>query len=105
MRLKGVWTVGIGRQRGLFRREQRLQCLQRVGVAGELVPAEAGDAGEAHGEAGAVAGGALQALEGDFEDEAVVGLGAHGADRAEAVGGVVRTKRSIRASSSSVKPK
>ena len=54
-----------------------------------LVPAEAGDAGEAHGDAGVVAGGALQALEGDLEHQAVVGLGAHGADRAEAVGGVV----------------
>ena len=39
--------------------------------------------------AGAVAGGAGEALEGDLEDEAVGGLGADGADRAEAVGGVV----------------
>ena len=44
-----------------------LQRRQLVGLAGRLVPADAADAREAHGDAGLVAGGALQALEGDLE--------------------------------------
>ena len=57
-------------------REQGGQRLQRSASRRGLVPADAGDAGEAHGEAGLVARRALDALEGDFEDEAVVLLGA-----------------------------
>ena len=60
-----------------------------IGLARGLVPAQAADPREAHGDAGLVAGGALQALEGHLEDQAVVRLGADRADRAEAFDGVV----------------
>ena len=46
--------------------EKFLQRLQRVGVARAFVPANAGDAREAHGDAGFVPGRTLQAFEGDF---------------------------------------
>src|ERR1043165_2183959 len=73
----------------LHRLQHPLQQGQLVGLAGRLVPADAADAGEAHGDAGLVAGGALEALEGDLEDQAVARLGADAADRAEAFDGVV----------------
>ena len=62
-------------------RDQRLQRLQRVGLRRRLVPADAGDAGEAHGDAGLVAGRRLDGVEGDFEHE----LRRDGAHRAEAL--------------------
>ena len=53
-------------------RQQLFQRLDAVGLRRRLVPADAADAGEAHGEAGFVPGRALQALEGDLEDEAAL---------------------------------
>ena len=50
-------------------RHQLLQRLHRVGLLRRLVPADAVDAREAHGEPGAVAGRAVHAVEGDLEDE------------------------------------
>ena len=45
--------------------------------------------GKAHGDAGFVPGRALQALERDFQHQALVGLVRHLAHRAEALDGVV----------------
>src|SRR5215207_5735990 len=60
-----------------------------VGFGRRLIPADAVDAGEAHGDARAVPFRALQALEGDLEYEAAVHSVRHLAHRSEAVDGVV----------------
>ena len=51
-----------------------LQPLEAVSLSGRHVPAQAVDAGKAHRQAGLVPRRALQALEGDFQDQALVGL-------------------------------
>ena len=58
---------------GLAAGEDLLQRLDAVGLARRLVPADAVDAREAHGDAGFVPGRALQPLEGDLQHEAPVG--------------------------------
>src|ERR1700722_16722996 len=62
-----------------------LQPLEAVSLSGRHVPAQAVDAGKAHRQAGLVPRRALQALEGDFQDQALVGLMYDLAYRAETV--------------------
>ena len=69
--------------------EHPLQHPQLIRFTRRLVPADAVDPREAHGDAGLVAGGALQALEGDFDHQSEIPRGLDRADGAEAVGGVV----------------
>jgi len=64
----------------------RPQGCDPVGLVSGLVGADTADAREAHGEAGLVALARMDGIEGDFEDEALVGL-AHGT---EAIDGVER---------------
>src|SRR6266516_5171558 len=64
------------------------QRFEAIGLAGRLVPAQAMDAGKAHGKPGLVPGRTLQALERDFQHQALVGLVHHLAHRPEAVDGV-----------------
>ena len=49
--------------------DQPLQGLQPVGLGGRLVPADAVDAREAHGDAGLVPGRAVDRVERDLEHE------------------------------------
>src|SRR5438876_11013935 len=71
------WILGLCQQ--LFER------LERVGFAEGLVPADAVDAREAHRHTRFVAGRAVHAVEGDFEDD----LGRHLAHRPVTLHGVV----------------
>src|SRR3954469_8162418 len=72
-------------RRRAFGAQHRLHGLQPVGLARRLVPAQAADAREAHRDAGLVPRRALQALEGDFHHQPLVGLMHHFAHRSEAV--------------------
>src|SRR5687768_4027639 len=58
---------------------ERLQRVEAVGVGRRLVGAPAQDPREAHGDAGLVPAGAVDALEAELEDV----LGLHGAHRPE----------------------
>src|SRR6478736_8297332 len=69
--------------------EDLLQGLDPVRLRRRLVPANAADPGKAHGDAGFVPGGALQALEGDFENEPAILAVFHLPDGPEAVDRVV----------------
>src|SRR3954454_22347283 len=55
-------------------RQQLLQGRELVRLEIGLVPADAIDAGEAHGEAGFMTGGALQAFEGHLQHKAALDL-------------------------------
>src|SRR5439155_27080384 len=68
-------TGGTDRRRLLP--QQLFERLEGVGLAAGLVPADAVDAREAHRHPGFVAGRAVDAVEGDFEDD----LGRHLAHR------------------------
>src|SRR5260370_22622885 len=72
---------------GLDPLQHTLEGFQSVGFPGRLVPAQAVDAGKAHGEARLVPRGALQSLEGDFEHQARIGFVRPLAHPAEAVDG------------------
>src|SRR4051812_45206415 len=69
-------------------RQHPLQRFQAVGLARRLVPAQPVDAGKAHGDARFVPRRALQPLEGDFQNQALVRLMHDMADRTEFLGGV-----------------
>ena len=73
------------RRGGILGPQHVLQCLEPVGFARRLVPAQPADAREAHRDAGLVPRRALQSLERDFEHQALVRLMHHLAHRAEAL--------------------
>src|SRR4051812_38839177 len=64
--------------------EHLLQGGELVGFPRRLVPADTIDAGKAHGDARLVAGGALQAFEGDLQHQTEALVSAHGAHGSEA---------------------
>src|SRR5579883_3525957 len=73
---------------GLDLREHALECLQPIGFARRLVPAQAVDPREAHGKARSMTARALQPFEGYFQDQAGVGLVRNLAHRAKTINGV-----------------
>src|SRR5438270_10237337 len=65
--------------------QQPLEGLQFVGFASRLVPADAVDTREAHRQAALVTRRALQALESHLQHQTEIPVGAHRADRTEAL--------------------
>src|SRR3954454_3868177 len=68
--------------------QHALQRLQPVGVARRLVPAQPADARKAHRDTGFVPRRSLQALEGDFQHQALLRLVHDVANRTELLGGI-----------------
>src|SRR5205085_6681872 len=69
--------------------QHALERREIVGFARRLVPADAVDARETHGDAGFVPRRVLQSFESNFEHQPKILAGAHGAHRTEALDRVV----------------